>query len=211
MNRLASLLAFTLIASAGCSAHRNPKPGDGALDQRGFPFVLQGEDTSISLDFSSIVRPPASRQELLKGEVCRLLVGSCTIECFAEGSFLLLGPGDGAALVDGNPIWNLRPAVDDAEGARILRLYSTFFLIGGSVEKLPEALLDYLDDPGPRRGVAVKLMRQLVADGGGRVQGIAPGGRFLVNFQLTETGKDKLMQALQAIQEESGLWLVKRS
>ena len=112
-------------------------------------------------------------------------------------------------LVEGDPIWNLHAAANRSQNAQLLRLYATFFLIGGSIEKLPIALIDYLDDPGPRRGTAIKLVRQLIADGGGKLIGIAPGGKFQVTFQLTEAGADKLTDVLNSIDVESGLHLVK--
>jgi hypothetical protein len=84
----------------------------------------------------------------------------------------------------------------------VLKLYATLYLLAGSVDKLPAALADYLDNPGPRRRDAIALARLLAVHGGAKLLGFAHGGKFAVTFRLTEEGRDKLLEALERIGEE---------
>lgn len=206
---LKTALPWAAIVWVGCGcagAHGAAK--SGAMDSHAFPFLLRGADTIIHLDFSTPMDGFQPPHALAADEVCFMVVGSSTIECFSGGAALLLGPDDGIQLIDDNPLWQLRPARSDKDGTKLMKLYATFFLIAGSVEKLPGALADYLDDPGPQRAAVIALIRRLADDDGGQFPVAAHGGNFVVRFQLTRTGREKLLEALQALQEESGLQVV---
>jgi|SRR5579862_5481885 len=100
-------------------------------------------------------------------------------------------------LVKDTPVYRLRPPVADSPEAGVIQLYSTVFMISGTVERIPEALAGYLDDPGPDERFALRLARKLLADNGGDLSAAGRGGTFLVHMQLNESGRAKLTDAVQ--------------
>lgn len=192
---------------AGC-AHQPPRVNAGASPD-GFPYVLRGADTRIRLDFHAHPKV-ADAVELSSDELCYLSAGDTVVLCHGEGSYLLLGPKDGIELVDSNPLWRLRPVGRDPAAGALLRVYGTIFMIAGSLDRLPDALADYLDEPGAHRRQALNLARKLLDPNGMELPAVAHGGTFTVFLTLTASGRDKLLEALQANEDKTGLRLVRQ-
>ena len=198
-------LALAGLVVVGC-AHQ--PAGPRSTGGEGFPYVLRGTDTQIRLDFRAHPKVPAA-VELSADEVCYLSAGDAVVLFHGEGSYLLFGPRDGIELVDANPLWRLRPVGRDLSGGALLRVYGTIFMIAGSVDRLPDALSDYLDEPGAHRHQALALARKMLDPKGLELPAVAHGGTFAVYVSLTPAGRDKLLEALQANEDKTGLHLVK--
>ena len=191
---------MTLGLGVGC-APQHAAPGAKNADSAP-GFILRGENTIIWFDFSGQSADEQPPHRLLADEICCLKLESSTIECFPDGSVLLLGSSESVRLMDDNPLWKLLPTTADKDAAAAMKLYATLYLLAGSIEKLPDALADYLDNPGPRRRDAIALARALCVQGGARLVGFAHGGKFAVSFRLTNAGRDTLLEALEQIQQE---------
>ena len=207
MKWIASLLF--LLAAGFCVGCANQHAMPRAKDAQSPPvFLLRGENAVIWFDFApqpNDVQPP---HHLLGGEICFVAIESSTIECFPEGTLLLLGSSEAVQLMDDNPLWRLMPITTDANSAAVMKLYATLYLLAGSIDRLPDALADYLDNSGPRRRDAIALARLLAVHNGAKLAGFAHGGKFSVSFRLTEDGRDKLLEALERIGEEQDSLLV---
>jgi hypothetical protein len=198
---------MTVGLGIGC-APQHPAPSAKSADSAA-GFVLRGENAVIWFDFSAQTTNAQPPHRLLGDEICRLTLESSTIEFFPEGTVLLLGSTESVRLMEDNPLWRLLPATSDKDAAAVMKLYATLYLVGGSIEKLPDALADYLDDPGPRRRDAIALARALCIAGGAKLPGFAHGGNFAVSFHLTNVGRDKLLEALEQIQQEQDATFVR--
>jgi hypothetical protein len=186
------LLALGSLAS-GCGSARS-----GGADS--FPFNLRGQDTRFRISMDTDQSPPTTQptRELGDAELCYIVAGDSSIECFTFGSLLILGPGDGIALVEDNPILDLRANDNDSKNTATLRTLGVVALIGASVERLPEALADYIQDPGDNAAVAIAIAEQLVANNQVDLPGYGRGGRFNVAVELTHSGRKRLREALRA-------------
>jgi hypothetical protein len=206
------VVAAAWAGGSGCASQaRTARHRSGNDDARPAPFELVGEDTVIQLDLNRHEAAPADRtHEWLHDEVGYLNLGGATVECFLAGSVLLLGPDNGIVLVDQNPLWQLRPVGHDGNEAKLVRLYATLFLVCGSVDQLPTGLSDYLDDPGPRRRIALSLARQLLTSRGAELTGWTRGGAFVLTFRLTPSGRAKLTDVLQSAEDETEIQFVSR-
>ena len=195
-------LSVGLVAVAGC-AHR-PAPESGASSGGlAVPLALRGQDTQFRLIF-----PPAGRGEesghFEQGEVCYLVAGAFRVDCYTNGSYLTLGPNDSNALLSDNPGWELTAADGNKLSDQAVRLYGVLFLVGGSIERLPEALSQYIQDPGAHQTEAVSLAQLLLGRSAVALKGYARGGNFTVSVALTDAGRDKIIEAIESAGESSG-------
>lgn len=206
--RTVTILTALILGSiaAGC-AHSSPPAATQPAADPGSAFALRGLDTHILFDFTS--HSAASKgQDLPADELCRLFVGDAVLVCTLDGSNLLFAPGDGVALVRDNPCARLRPIERDPEGEQRMQAFSTIVLIAGSVDRLPDGLATYLNDPGFHRRQAIALARKMVNDNGAEFPAEAHGGTFSVFMRLTNSGREKLLDALQFDDNEPGIYLV---
>jgi hypothetical protein len=159
------------------------------------PLALQGTDTIQHLSF-----PNGDQHidpgEFKQGEICYLTVGEFRVDCFPDGSSLNLGPNDSNDLLTDNPMSSLAPLHDDKIAAQTMKLYGILFLVGGSIDRLPGALSDYIGSPNSHLDEAVALTQLLLNSKKIEFQGFARGGNFVVTFELTDSGRDKLMDAM---------------
>lgn len=168
------------------------------------PLALRGQNTTLHLEF------PKGRQTIIPGEftqseVCYLKAGSFRIDCFADGSELNLGPTDSTDLLTDNAAWNLSPANDDNRAAlQAMQAYALITLIAGSVDRLPTALSDYLQNPGEHLTEALDLTSQLLSEPRVKFHGFAKGGNFTVTVELNDDGRDKLLDALDEMGDSRG-------
>jgi hypothetical protein len=205
MSRYAAWAMLVVVGTLGCApAARVGSAGAAG----GVPFAMTGDNTRLVLDFSA--HPPSQTSRSLgSGEICFISAGPATIICLAQGSYLLLGQDDGVELLASNPVWHLRAASDDPSETALLRGFGTILLIAGSVDRLPGALADYMDEPGAHRREATVLARKLLADGGAELSGVARGGTFKVSVRLTTAGRDKLLEAIHSLGDENGIQMVR--
>jgi hypothetical protein len=204
------ILAAVILASVavGC-AHRPPAPATPPASDPGGAFALRGLDTHVLFDFNA--HEAAGKHRVLKSdEICCLFVGDAVLACTLDGSNLLFAPGDGVVLVRDNPCSRMRPIDHDPEGEQRLQAFSTIVLIAGSVDRLPDGLADYISDPGFHRRQAIELARKLLSDNGAEFPAQARGGTFSVFMRLTNSGREKLLDALQFDDNEAGVYLVGR-
>jgi len=196
--------AMLLASIAGC-ASRPPGPPLATATAPGLtiPLVLRGEDTQFRLSFPHAVRG-SEGGEFAKGEICYLNAGDFRIECYASGSYLTLGPNDSNALLADNATLELSAADGNRASEQAVHLYGIVFLVGGSVERLPQALSDYLQDPGTHLNEAISLAQSLMGREPIELRGHARGGSFSVTIVLTDAGRDKLVDALDNIGESAG-------
>jgi len=164
------------------------------------PTALRGQATILRLSF------PSSDQQIEpgqfeQGEICYLTVGAFRIDCAVDGSALNLGPNDSNDLLTDNPMTGLEPAHDDKAAAQAMKLYGILFLVGGSLDRLPGALADYIQDPGQHLTEALALTELLLTQKQVEFTGFARGGNFTVSVELTDAGRDKLTDALDEIGE----------
>ena len=167
------------------------------------PLALGGEDTRLRITF------PQSTQNVRPGnferdEICYLKAGDFRIDCYADGSSLNLGPTDSTALLSDNPMWGVEPIGAEKASGQYMKLCGVLFLVGASVERLPQTLADYLGEPGTHEAEAVALTRLLLNQKRLQFQGYARGGGFNVAVELTDAGRDKLLDALDEAGESTG-------
>ncbi len=188
----AILFPLFFAMTAGCALR-------GGADGDAFPFRFRGANTRIRIILSD--RAAASREparELDNLELCYLQADRCTIECFPFGSLLILGPDDAMTLVGDNPLCDLRPDGRDPQGESLLDTIGVISVIGGSVERLPETLAEYIEDPDENADAAVSLARVLLSPQGTNLPGFGRSGHFTVTIQLTAPGRKRLLQACAA-------------
>jgi hypothetical protein len=167
------------------------------------PTALRGQATILRLVF-----PLSDQQvepgEFKQGEICYLTVGEFRIDCAVDGSALNLGPNDSNDLLMDNPMIGLEPAHDDKAAAQTMKLYGILFLVGGTLDRLPGALADYIQDPGQHLNEALALTDLLLTQKQVEFMGFARGGNFTVSVELTDAGRDKLSDALDEIGQPTG-------
>jgi hypothetical protein len=98
----------------------------------------------------------------------------------------------------------LSPAHDDKDAAQTMKLYGILFLVGGSIDRLPSALADYIQDPNQHLDEALALAQLLLRQKKVEFEGHARGGNFTVTVELNDDGRDKLLDALDEIGEHGG-------
>lgn len=194
--------ALLLAAAAGC-APKPPEQLTALSPGLVVPLALRGQDAQLRVDF-----PPGGRASdtgrFEQGEICYLWAGDFRIECYAGGSYLTLGPNDSTTLLADNPGSDLTAADGNKVSEQAVRLYGVLFLIGGSVERLPEVLSQYIEDPGSHQNEAVSLAQTLLGRGPVQLKGRARGGDFSVTVLLTDDGREKLVDALVDAGEPTG-------
>ena len=131
-----------------------------------------------------------------KDEICYLTAGGFRIDCFDNGSTLNLGPEDSTPLLSDNPMWDINSDEDDPLTSDYMRLYGVIFLVGSSVERLPDTLANYIQDPGRHASEAGSVALALVNQKQIELEGHARGGNFKLYVQLTDAGRDRLVDAL---------------
>jgi len=185
----------------GCATQHVIVVSDAAAPP--LPLLLQGQNTRLRLAFpqkDQTVQPGS----LQRNEVCYLKAGDFRVDCYTDGSSLNLGPNDSTALLSDNPMWDIAPVDSDKAAGKYLRLYGVLFLVGSSIDRLPQTLSDYLQDPGSHQVEAVALARMLLTSRRVQLQGYARGGGFTVLMELTDAGQDKLVDALDQAGETTG-------
>ncbi len=140
---------FLLVSLAGGCSHA-ARPVTPSNNDPDLPFALRGQDTLIALDFGKNSTRPQS-YVLQDDELCYLTLGNAIIVCSMQGSYLLFGPGDGVFLIKDNPMYHLRPLSRNPTDTQAMRTFGILFLIAGSANRLPDAFVEYLNDPGPHR------------------------------------------------------------
>lgn len=191
-----------LVAAVGCA----PKPAaELTATSPGLviPLALRGQDTQFKLNFPPTGRSSASGR-FEQGEVCYLGAGEFRIECYGNGSYLTLGPNDSTTLLADNPTSELTAADGNRLSEQAVRLYGVLFLVGGSIERLPEVLSGYIQDPGIHQNEAVSLAQTLLGREPVDLKGYARGGNFSVTVLLTDAGREKLVDALDNAGESAG-------
>lgn len=164
------------------------------------PLALNGQSTSLRVSFpqrDQRIEPGEFRQD----EICYLSAGDFRIDCYTDGSLLNLGPNDSTDLLTDNPMAGLSPARDDKDIARTMKLYGILFLVGGSIDRLPGTLADYIQDPNQHLNEALALAQSLLSGKKVVFEGHARGGTFTVTVELNDDGRDKLLDALDQMGE----------
>jgi hypothetical protein len=195
-------LGFLSAALAGC-AHDRVVEVSEITTPAPIPTALRGQATLIRLSF------PQSDQRVEPGqfhsnEVCYLTAGAFRIDCSTDGSSLNLGPTDSNDLLTDNPMTGLAPLHDDKTATQTMRLYGILFLVGGSIDRLPGALAEYIQQPGQHLTEAMVLTQMLLNQKRVEFAGYARGGNFTVSVELTDDGRNKLEDALDEIGETTG-------
>ena len=167
------------------------------------PLALRGQDTQFKLNFPPMGRSSESGS-FEQGEVCYLGAGEFRIDCYTNGSYLTLGPNDSTTLLADNPGSELAAADGNKLSEQAVRLYGVLFLVGGSIERLPEVLSEYIQDPGVHQNEAVSLAQTLLGQKPVNLRGYARGGNFSVTVLLTDGGREKLVDALENAGESTG-------
>jgi len=191
---------------AGCAPYAHDAPAAQGRDSTinpAIPLALSGQDTLVRLAFSrhdQTVEPG----QFQKDELCYLKAGEFRIDCYSDGSSMNLGPTDSNDLLTDNPMWIIGPADGSQLSVEVMKLYGVIFLIGGSLDRVPGALADYIQSPGQHLGEAVALAEVLLSEKRVQFQGYARGGNFTVAVELTDSGRDKLTDALDEVGEPSG-------
>jgi hypothetical protein len=184
--------ALAILLSGGCTATRPQAPAPAPR----LALSLRGEDTRTDLDFD--IHPAMTVPfDLADDEICYIPAGDGVIVCGDRGSYLQFGPEDGVILVKDTPFYHLRAAKVESSESAAIQMYSTVFMIAGTADRIPGALTEYLDDPGPHRRQAIALARALVASNGGVFTAAGRGGTFSVHIRLSELGRAKLVEAIQ--------------
>lgn len=205
-NALARWAAVGLLSTGlyGCARERPVIASDAASDPPAtIPLALNGQNTALRISFpqrDQRIEPGEFKQD----EICYLSVGDFRIDCFSDGSSLDLGPNDSTDLLTDNPMAGLSPSHDDKDAAQTMRLYGILFLVGGSVDRLPGTLADYIQDPNQHLNEAVALAQLLLSQKKVEFEGHARGGTFNVTVELNDAGRDKLLDALDEMGESSG-------
>jgi hypothetical protein len=195
MMRALTLLCLMLPAcAAGCAAAR---PAAATLSET--TLRLSGADTRQKLVIKSdqTITSDEADQVLADGEMCYLQLDTITIECFPFGSLLMMGQEDAVELVYDNPLDDLHADSRDPRSELLLRTLAVLSVIADSVERLPAALADYIDNPDSANpGIARSLAHRLVDSGEVELAGLSRAGPFSVQLELTEDGKEELREAL---------------
>jgi hypothetical protein len=204
--RAALVCACLGVSLAGCARDvvvLDANHPQGAMLQV-IPLSLRGQNTTLHLEF------PKGRQTIEPGqftqsEVCYLKAGSFRIDCYPEGSELNLGPTDSTDLLTDHAAWNLSPENDENKAAvQAMQAYAVITLIAGSVDRLPTALSDYLQNPGQHLTEALELTSELLSQQRVKFHGFAKGGNFTVTVELNDDGRDKLLDALDQVGDSQG-------
>jgi hypothetical protein len=196
--------ALLLLALAGCARERTVAATEAAIDPpAAIPLALRGQNTVLRISF------PRHDQQIEPGqfhpdEICYLSVGDFRIDCYTDGSSLNLGPNDSTDLLTDNPMAGIAPARDDKDAAQTMRLYGILFLVGGSIDRLPATLADYIQDPNQHLNEAVALAQLLLNQKTIEFEGHARGGNFTVAVELNDDGRDKLLDALDEVGQPTG-------
>ena len=85
-----------------------------------------------------------------------------------------------------------------------MQAYAVITLIAGSVDRLPTALSDYLQNPGQHLTQALELTSELLSQQRVKFHGFANGGNFTVTVELNDDGRDKLLDALDQVGDSQG-------
>jgi hypothetical protein len=184
-----------IIVNAGATAASKDYP---------VPMSLRGQYTVLKIDF------PKGKQTIQPGqfthdEICYLKTGNFRIDCNTDGSSLNLGLNDSTDLLTDNAAWNLAPADgNDKQGEQALQSYAIIALVAGSVDRLPGALSDYLQNPGQHLTQALELTGRLLSEKQIQFEGFARGGNFTVTVELNDSGREKLLDGLDEIGETGG-------
>jgi hypothetical protein len=192
-------IGWLLALVAGCSHERIVQISEVATPPS-FPTALRGQTVIVRLAF------PKSDQQIEPGQfkpdtICYLTAGDIRIDCQTDGSTLVFGPNDSADLLTDNPMAGIEPAHDDPSASQSMKLYGVLFLVAGSLDRLPGALADYIQDPGPNLAEAVELAEMLLNEKQVELAGCARGGNFVASIELTDDGRDKLIDALDQVGE----------
>ena len=166
------------------------------------PLAIRGQATLVRLSF------PNGDQHITPGEfaqndICLLNAGEFRIHCATDGSTLDLGPSDSNDLLTDNPMYGLSPLHNDKDAGQSMKLYGILFLVAGSIDRVPGALSDYIQSPGQHLDEAVTLAQLLLNAKAVEFQGFARGGNFTATVELTDDGRDKLLDALDEAGEPS--------
>jgi hypothetical protein len=199
--RLLPALAVVLVALGGCAKNHSTEistPDYEIIAPVTIPLALRSHAAIIRISF------PQTDQRIEPGqfnsdELCYIDAGDFRIDCRTDGSSLSLGPTDSNDLLTDNPMSGLAPLHNDMDVVQTMKLYGLIFLIGGSVDRLPAALAEYIQGPGPHLTEALELADTLLNQKRAEFNGHARGGNFTVSIELTTDGRDKLMDALDEI------------
>ena len=197
-------IALLSAALAGCAREQAAPPAEAPIDPPSMlPLALRGQNTVLRITF------PRHDQRIEPGqfnpdEICYLSVGDFRIDCYTDGSSLNLGPNDSTDLLTDNPMAGITPARDDKDAAQTMKLYGILFLVGGSLDRLPATLADYIQAPNQHLSEAVALSQLLLNAKKVEFEGHARGGNFTVTVELNDDGRDKLLDALDETGESSG-------
>jgi hypothetical protein len=85
-----------------------------------------------------------------------------------------------------------------------MKLYGILFLVGGSIDRLPATLADYIQDPNQHLSEALALAQLLLNQKTIEFEGHARGGNFTVAVELNDDGRDKLLDALDEVGQPTG-------
>jgi len=185
----------------GCAREQVPASNEAPIDPpASIPLALLGQNTSVRLSFpqrDQRIEPGQFNQD----EICYLSVGDFRIDCYTDGSSLNLGPNDSTDLLTDNPMAALSPAHDDKDAAQTMKLYGILFLVGGSIDRLPGTLADYIQNPNQHLSEALALAQSLLSQKKVEFEGHARGGNFTVTMELNDDGRDKLLDAMDEVGE----------
>ena len=189
---------------AGCAATRQTSRAAAT------ELTLNGDDTRqrLTIHPDQTITPDEADQILADQEMCYLTLDKVSIECFPFGSLLMMGPDDAVELVADNPLDDLHADERDPHGDLMLRTLAVVGVIADSVERLPGALADYLDNnQSLNPGVATTLAHRLIESSQVDIAGMSRAGPFSIKLELTEDGREMLREAL-ADRESNGLRFV---
>jgi hypothetical protein len=192
---MALILSALLSLLTGC-AHSPPTAPAHGVVANPIPLTLLGANSQIQFDFAHHPAVTAA-YDLTGEEFCYLQVGAALVVCSEQGSYLLFGPEDGILIVKDNPLYHLAPGGNDPADGDLMRGFNTTLMIAASLDRLPDALADYLSDPGPHRQTALDLANQLLQANGGVIAASARGGTFAVGLRFNADGRETLLEAVQ--------------
>jgi len=195
---------FLLLTSIGCAGDGKSSLSKNGLNSvGGVPVALRGQYVTLKIEM------PGGDQRIAPGrfrhdEICYLNTGNFRIDCYPDGSTLTFGANDAADLLTDHAPSSLQPADDDSAAQQSMRLYALVTLIGGSIDRLPSALSDYLQTPGQHLDAAIDMVEQMLSDNDTQISGFARGGNFVVTMQLNDSGREKLIDALDEHADSPG-------